>query len=510
MPCWGSAAHTERVPKLRGATLVIAVLLTGGLSLIASGATTAAAAGATSCKPLTIKAPERLHQRFSLAPGESKRRKHRAGRFRNGVVAATFVMPRRAGGPLHVRVDTRVKGGTGYRTKVRRGDAGRMKLVLVRAEKGRTTRLARTTLPQRINPGQRLRIKVKTRGARVRAKAWIKGTPQPRWQLALRDRDPLLRHGRAAVWVKLAKRADRRVTVRVRHGVVKERRRGPHLGVYNGMYDEAATVRQFGSHPGLANSYYQPDQTINLAEERTRIRHGTSPNITLTAKGTQHYAALAEGRSHPGYAAANAWLNRYVTDLARLARTDVRVPVYATLDHEFTFKVRTGLLTGDSADPAVYGKALRIFYARARRANPDIRVTYWMVGFDRVVEGAVAKRFRTPPDAVLFDPYAKLDGTNRLTLRDVTVDDARWIRRQAWYVGQEIGLGEFGMQVGFGEKSLKQFHTDLPDTMRAQRISWGVFFNRQKHLDTKIIERSDAQEFPGAVSAFRDSLSNAC
>jgi hypothetical protein len=409
-----------------------------------------------------------------------------------------------------MRVELRTQGTkVGYRAVVRRAANGSLQLRLVRAKGGSTTRLAATGVAPRARAGERIQVQLQAHGRLVRARAWVVGTGRPGWQVRVRDSDPVLRAGRAAVRVRLGARADRSATVRVRRGIVRERRPGPRLGVYNGMFEYDATRRQFGRYPGLATSYYQPNQTVNVARERERIRRGISPNITITAKGTQYYAALARGPAHHLYAEADRWLNRYIDGLAEVARINVDVPVYATLDHEFVMKQRTGMLTGASADPDVYGQVLRMFYRRARQANPDIRVTYWIVGYNREMEGQVARHFATPPDAIVFDPYAGVhNGANTLT--DIVTEDLRWIRRQDWYVGQEIGLGEFGMQIARGDADLARFHRDIPTTLRHHGISWAIFFNRERDDDYKIVERSDGRRFLGAVSSFAQSLTASC
>ena len=274
------------------------------------------------------------------------------------------------------------------------------------------------------------------------------------------------------------------------------------------MFSWERTRQLFGRYPMAETSYYQPDQRVIVEQERARIRRGISPVITITTKGTRLIEALGTGPRHPRFRRAERWLDRYVARLARIASRDVDVPVYATIEHEFKFKVRIGEVTGLSASPRLYGKTLRRFYAKARAANPDIRVTYWIVadGADRVLEARVARQFRTPPDAILFDPYGSGAGT---TITSITNGDLAWIRRQRWYVGQEIALGEFGMEVSAGDDGLATFHSGLHARLRRQGISWGILFNRNSHFDTQVAGRSDWRTFPDAVAAFRASLAAA-
>jgi hypothetical protein len=271
----------------------------------------------------------------------------------------------------------------------------------------------------------------------------------------------------------------------------------PGLGVYNGGSGERpdeTTKRDFGAYPDVANTYYQSNQSINLAYETARIKRGTSPNLTITTKGTQLLAGLAKGD-----AKALVWVDKYVAGLKKLAQVDPDVPVYATLDHEFRVKTRQGYVTGESAKPEVYGKALDVFFKRANAAHKNIRTTYWIVGYDRAFEGAVGSAFTVKPDVAVFDPYAN---TGNDTIASITRGDLAWIKSQRWYNGQEIGLGEFGMPVKNGDANMAKFFTDVRGQLQAQGIEWGVFFNRTKDNNHKITTGG----FPKAVAAFSKSI----
>ncbi len=270
------------------------------------------------------------------------------------------------------------------------------------------------------------------------------------------------------------------------------------LGVYNGPPYEApdeACLAEFGAYPDLASTYYQPTETIDLAYETARIRRGTSPSLTITTKGTQLLAGIADGEP-----AAMAWLQRHVDDLAVLAAVDRRVPVYATLEHEFVAKVSQGDLVGRSAQPQVYGRALDRFFRAAEQADSRISTTYWFVGYDREAEGAVARQFTVAPDMMLFDPY----GSNSFdTLESITREDLDWLRSRPWYQGQPIGLGEFGLPVEYGDVALAFFLEGLPGRLRKLGLDWAIFFNRTRDANYKI----SPAEYPEAVSAFARSLS---
>jgi hypothetical protein len=271
----------------------------------------------------------------------------------------------------------------------------------------------------------------------------------------------------------------------------------PGLGVYNGGAGEKpdeTTKKDFGTFPDVANTYYQPKQNINLAYETARINRGTSPNLTITTKGTQLLAGIAKGDAE-----ALAWVDNYVAGLKKLAQVDPDVPVYATLDHEFRVKTKQSYVTGESAKPEVYGKALSVFFKKANAAHKNIRTTYWIVGYDRAFEGTVGNAFTVNPDVAVFDPYAN---TGSDTVASITRGDLSWIKSQKWYTGQEIGLGEFGMPVKNGDANMAKFFTDVRSQLKAQGIEWAVFFNRTKDNNHKITTGA----YPKAVAAFSKSI----
>lgn len=483
-----------------------------------------------------IASPKAISGELRLAPGSSKRLPHTDGYFTDGRAVAVLRVPRRAGGPVSLAVSARSNvGGDGYRAVVKSNDRGKLKLVLLRREDGARDVWGRTRLSQRVQPGDRLRIVLVVKGGKVRARTWRAGTQRPGWQISRTDARPLP-GGVPAARGWLSRKADRGVTIRVKRLVSKildeecteevvveenvviddDPEIAPAtegcIGVYNGWDADSAdadTLRQFGAYPAVANTYYQPNEEWNetrLGRETDRILRGTSPNLTITSKGTNYIEALGTGSTHPDYPEAHAWLKTYVDGVAQLAAVDPTVPVYATLEHEYKVKVRTGDVSGLSADPAYYGRTLDLFYAMAEAANPAIRTTYWIVGYDRTFEGAVAEEFITLPDAILFDPYANESGE---TIKSMTDGDLDWIRSQTWYVSQEIGLGEFGMPVKYGDTEMQRFFTDVATQLEAQGIAWGVFFNRQKDLDTRIAERTDGLVFPLADEAFSISLGEA-
>jgi hypothetical protein len=193
-----------------------------------------------------------------------------------------------------------------------------------------------------------------------------------------------------------------------------------------------------------------------------------------------------------------------VASLKQIAQVNPKVPVYATIDHEFRVATNRGDISGASADPVTYGKALSIFFNKVRATGmANLIPTYWIVGYDRAFEGKVGDGFSTDPGAIIFDPYAHNASD---TIASITSADLQWIRSQSWYDGQQIGLGEFGMPVANGDPAMAKFFTSIREAFAKQGIAWGVFFNRSRDNDHQIAGRSDGKSFPQAVAAFSRSL----
>lgn len=495
------------------ATLVLGVLA-AGLSLVLAGpVASAGAAGDNGTQ--------------TARPGETVVL-YRGATFTHGQAGTTFRLPKDQPRKLTLAVETRVADGSAYRTQLRFTDAG-PKLLVKRLRNGTSTVLAKTIVNRPISDV--VRIELRTYADRIQARAFKPALLKPAWQIDVVDPNPIITPGQSRATARLASSApgplsigwlftslidaldpilnpqpdpapDPTPTPTPTPGC-------PLVGIYNDGNPDLDTdgVRQFGRLPEVASSYYQPTQRVNVAKETDRIQRGTIPNITITTKGTNRIEALGVGPTHPGFAAANAWLQQYVDDLAALVQANPGVPVYATVDHEYRVKVRIGDITGASADPANYGRTLQRFYDMVEATEPRIRTTYWMVGSDREFEAKPAQQFRTLPEAILFDPYGSTAGD---TIASVAGGDVSWIRSQDWYNGQEIGLGEFGMRVSAGDAAMKKFFTDVRGQFERLGISWGVFFNRERDFDTRIIERTDGMKFPGAVSAFAFSLQLDC
>jgi hypothetical protein len=229
------------------------------------------------------------------------------------------------------------------------------------------------------------------------------------------------------------------------------------------------------------------------------MRRGTSPNITISTKGTQYLTGIVNGDP-----TATAWLNNWVSQLKQLADTNPNVPIYATLDQEFRVLVNQGVITGGDANPDVYGKALVIFWKKLHAAAPNLEGSYWFVGYDRAFEGEVGTQFTTKPDAILWDPYANSSSTDTVT--SICKGDLDWIKAQPWYNGQTLGLAEFGMAVKFGDDAMAKFFTNVRGQLNNLGIDWAILFNRTANLDHQIAGRTDGKNFPKAVNSFSNSM----
>ncbi len=286
----------------------------------------------------------------------------------------------------------------------------------------------------------------------------------------------------------------------------------PGVGGYNGGPSETPDenhLKWFGFTPDVASTYYQSNQSVNVAYETARVKRGTSPNLTMTTKGTQYLAQIAAGNT-----AALAWLNKYIDGLVAVAKVNPDIVVFGSLEHEAKSKVAAGArgevgLTGESADPVVIGRAQSVFFRLLRaRGQANLLSTYWMVGYDRAFEGAEGNAFTDLPDVITWDPYGR--GTTA-TIASVAKADAQWIMSQSWFTGQPLAITETGLPVANGDDAVARYLTDFPETLAGLGRELGVtflfaiLFNRTKDNDHQIAGRADGQAFPKAVAAFSAS-----
>lgn len=263
----------------------------------------------------------------------------------------------------------------------------------------------------------------------------------------------------------------------------------------------------FGNAVEVGSTYYQPTERLKAAREYNRAELDIAPNLTWTTKGTDLIARLSR-REH----SATSWLEDRVGDAVLLAESFSDVDVFLTLESEAKAKVKQGEanpskgLTGESADPVNIGRAQGLLFQMLAEAGvPNLRSTYWIVGWDRTFEETVAANHGHPFDVFCFDPYANRSDD---TLDTITNKDILWAKAQPWYTGQPFALSEFGMPVGFGDDALARFYTDVRGQLRAVEekhdieIAFATLFNRSKDNNHRIT----TGEFPKAVAAFRESL----
>lgn len=289
---------------------------------------------------------------------------------------------------------------------------------------------------------------------------------------------------------------------------------------YVGCYsDSDQNVKDwFGEYPQVSSTYYQPgQQNISLAAETSRINRGTSPNLTITTKGTDLLERIYDNES-----TAMTWLTTYVNQLKKLSEVDPDIPVYATLVHEPTVQINNGVsnpangLTGRSAQPAVIGGAQGRFFHLCDQLAPLVKKTWWIVGFNRTIEAQIAQAWNAQnpdptgdswdPDVVQWDPYA--NGPND-SIDTITSADIAWIKGQSWYKDQPLALGEFGMPVANGDAAMTTFFTNVSAKLAAKGLLYGIFFDRPRdnnHQITVGTPVTGPMTYPGAVAAFDASL----
>lgn len=278
----------------------------------------------------------------------------------------------------------------------------------------------------------------------------------------------------------------------------------PFLGMYNGTHSEGgddAARSLFGAYPEVSSTYYQT-QRINQTAEQARMGKGISPLITVTTKGTQRLAGIATGDL--------AWLDQYLEDLNTLALSHPDVPVYATLDHEWEVKVNSGAITGLSASPAVYGKALSTFIIRARVIAPTVKVGYWFGYSDKTKIAAVLASITVPVDWMSLDPYTWRTDPATETPAQCWDPQVSWLRTRPDYTrlgSPPVFLSEFGIDVkAHGDVNGARYFTDLRAALVKSGLAGAVHFNRVDGVNTW---KFTTGEYPQSVAAFSASLKSA-
>jgi len=282
----------------------------------------------------------------------------------------------------------------------------------------------------------------------------------------------------------------------------------PRLGVYR---DDDYGWKNVGG----ANYYVQPNQlgsgNNTWASAKTDVKAGKYVAMTLTAKGTQHLAGIANGVQ-----ASLDWLDQYVTRLSECAdAAPAGTFVVGSLLAEAVGQVNQGAITGPSADFTTIGKAMNTFFEKMHAKNSKVLTTYWIVGYDRAKEKQVADQFKVKPKIMTWDPYANTSGTQ--TLASICNADIDWIKAQPMLSGIPLALGEYGMDIDFGDDACAKFFTDLPAQFAAiakdKGITWkfATFFNRVRDKDHAITTppRTDGKQFPKATAAYQASMTKA-
>ncbi len=278
----------------------------------------------------------------------------------------------------------------------------------------------------------------------------------------------------------------------------------PLLGVYNGgPATDEATRASFGRYPDLASTYYQGNQTINVAAEAARISKGIEPLITITSKSSGYTLAQI------GSGAADAWINRYATAAATLD-----APLLITLDHEFEVKLNQHQF-GTAGPPTIadYATALTRFAARVHAAAPKARVGYWFGGYDKTKIDAVGTALAARNagiDWYAYDPYSTDTHSAAETFEQTVTPTYTWLHARPWYHAQPSYLGEFGDDLAHGDTSVAGYMSNLRQHLANVGLAGGLLFNRNKtDADGQAVRyKIDTGTSPLSRTAFSTSLAD--
>lgn len=274
----------------------------------------------------------------------------------------------------------------------------------------------------------------------------------------------------------------------------------PLLGVYDGgPKGDASTRSVFGRYGDISSSYYQPNQaSLNVAAEKARIDRGTAPVLTLTSKGTQYINDIAN-KSGAGW----SWIKTYVDSLDTLGSYGKarKVPVFATLDHEWEVKVNQGMLSGNSARAAVYARALSNFFQLVDQAAPEVVTLYWYGHFDTADINAVGSALTVAPDMFALDPYSGQHAAANETIAQMVQPKLTWLKNRSWYKGQRIGLAEFGADKS-DTNMATYFFKNMRGNLKNLDLAFGIFFNRD---DRPYVVKINPN-YPRSIAAVRNSL----
>lgn len=242
-------------------------------------------------------------------------------------------------------------------------------------------------------------------------------------------------------------------------------------GIYNGDWGDEETLAAFGRYPDMASGYIQGEyQGWNQNNANLRADRGINGFYTITTKifPTRIYDLATPGAAGSAqrtrHNEAIAWVQAFA-DRCNIAanRNPNNQTIYATLEHEHDVKWNQGVLTGQSADPAVYGKALTHFIQIFRDRAPRVKTGFWYGGFQtahvttvwanigRGLDGQFINGFTM--DFACMDPYVnEIAWSSLLQNLQGRVNEVRNTRyREDW-----LRLGQ--PAVGIGEHGISKFH----------------------------------------------------
>lgn len=277
------------------------------------------------------------------------------------------------------------------------------------------------------------------------------------------------------------------------------------LGIYNSDGGDTQTNSLMGQYPEIASTYYQPtQQKLSIANETARINRGTAPMITLTAKGTQRLAGIANGNADD-----LAWLDEYVAALNTLSNVNSNVKVYATLDHEWEVKVNQAKITGESADPAIYGKALSVFFQKCKTGAPKVIYTYWVGGADSTnLLNTVLTNITVAPMIISCDPYLNNSETgtaasNWASYLDKFRSASGKYRTQYVRLGSPpLAISEHGIQTTtHTDTQVAAYFVNLRQQMADENVVFSIFFNSDAD-NPHMITPGGSNPVPTAVTNF--------
>jgi hypothetical protein len=182
-----------------------------------------------------------------------------------------------------------------------------------------------------------------------------------------------------------------------------------------------------------------------------------------------------------------------------------QTPVYFTAEQEFEVKLNQGTFAFGARPPTIpeYVAGMNRFLAKVRDGAPLVKRGYWY-GYSDTAKIAQIGAGLDPAllDWISLDPYRWDHSSPTQTFVGTIKPKLDWLRAQAWYRGQPIGLSEFGSSTDHGDAATATWMTDLRAHMGELGLGWGILFNRIAADNFKL----DTGAFPLSVRAFSASL----